>query len=162
MIAPRFSHSVTAASLVLLLLAAGAIATVWRPWEVPKAVHPNGMCRVRHNDDAIVCRGTHCTIDRQRVAAILTAPTALADMVRVVPSLACDRSTRFRLYAVRPGSVAARLGLRNGDCIMRVNGNSIASPDDAIRKYREVQHATNVTLDVARNGQLVRFEYAVR
>jgi type II secretory pathway component PulC len=56
----------------------------------------------------------------------LAAGHDLLTQARMVPSLHQGRVQGPRFYAVRPGSLFAALGVRNGDTMLSVNGRSMS------------------------------------
>src|SRR5204862_94387 len=68
-------------------------------------------------------------IERATLEAILADTGALMRGARIVPELREGHSAGFRLYAVRPDSVFARIGLRNADVVVAINGLPLTSPE---------------------------------
>lgn len=62
----------------------------------------------------------------------------------------------YRLSAVRPDSITADLGLRNGDIVTHVGGIPLTSMDRAIEAWQAAQHASEVTLQLIRAGRTER------
>jgi type II secretory pathway component PulC len=87
---------------------------------------------------------------------------ASARMFRIVPALAHGRPIGTKLYAIRSGSIAAALGLRNGDTVTHVNQAPIASPGNAQEIYAALQSDRELVLDVLRRGESIRLRYRVR
>ncbi len=83
---------------------------------------------------------------------------SLAKDVRVVPAF---HRNGFKLYAIRPGSRIAQLGLENGDLILAVKGLVGWSPDDWLAIYSSVRRASLVTVDLERRGATMRLEYPI-
>jgi type II secretory pathway component PulC len=141
----------------LLLVAQAALGVVF-VWFIPREV-----CRARVTSPQtapIVCAGRHCSIDRRYLSRLMETPGTLGRQIRYT-SYANGCHT-YMLSGIRPGSAGARLGLRNGDHIVRVNGRAFVHPDDTLQQYLAAKHADHVSLDVMRNGQLARYDYDVR
>ena len=64
--------------------------------------------------------------------------------------------------AVREGSAAERIGLRPGDVVMRLNGESIASPRRFYELVTGCPPGSEVTLDVLRDGKPAIYVLPVR
>lgn len=62
----------------------------------------------------------------------------------------------YRLTAVRPDSITAHLGLRDGDVVTHVGGIPLTSMDRAIEAWQAVQHASEVTVQLIRDGRAER------
>ena len=56
-------------------------------------------------------------IDRAVVDKVLANPTAVGRGARIVPSIKNGKPNGFKLYAIRPSSVYAKIGLMNGDTL---------------------------------------------
>ena len=81
-------------------------------------------------------------IDRSLVDKVLANPTAVARGARVVPSVKNGQPNGFKLYAIRPSSVYAKIGLMNGDTIHAVNGFELTSLDKGLEVYTKVKEST--------------------
>jgi general secretion pathway protein C len=142
----------------VLLLALAAVGVGFAA-QAPTALRP---WTPRWRDAAISCQDHHCEVDRLRVRSLLETRVGLTSLARYVPSIACGRMTGIRLDAVRPASLLARLGLRNGDKLVRVNGISLSSPETAMRLYAMLKTARFVVLDLERDGRPIALTYAIR
>ena len=81
--------------------------------------------------------------------------------VRVVPVLRCGAPAGVRLYAIRPGSLYARLGLQNGDEVVRVDGIPLTSPDRALEAYARARLRRTVTVDLRRQKMPIEIVYQI-
>jgi general secretion pathway protein C len=59
----------------------------------------------------------------------------------------------FRLSRMTKDSVLRELGLKNGDAIMRINGEELKSPEVLFSMLSSVENVSAVTLDLERAGQ---------
>jgi general secretion pathway protein C len=66
------------------------------------------------------------------------------------------------MYAIRPNSVFAKIGMQNGDTISSINGFDMTSPDKALEVYTKVRSASNLSVSLVRRGQPVSMEYAIK
>jgi len=103
----------------------------------------------------------HWTIQRELLDNLLGDPSKLARSARIVPTVRDGKPIGFKLYAIRPGSIYAVLGLRNGDTITAVNGMSIASPDRALRVYSKLRGAKKLTFALIRRGKGLIHTYEI-
>ncbi len=65
---------------------------------------------------------SHVTMTRALLDKIIANPMAAASSVRTVPAVKDGKPAGFKLYAIRPGSLFARLGFLNGDTLVSING----------------------------------------
>lgn len=105
---------------------------------------------------------TNYEISRGLVDKVLSNPMAVAKGARVVPSVKDGKANGFKLYAIRPGSVYAQIGLANGDTIHAINGFDLTSPDKALEVYTKVKEATSLTVAVTRRGKEMVINYTIK
>lgn len=84
---------------------------------------------------------------------------------RIVPSVRNGLPDGFKLYAIRPSSMYAALGLRNGDTVHAIDGHELSSMDKALEVYNAVlpklksgKRAT-ISVSISRRGQPLRLTY---
>lgn len=97
----------------------------------------------------------HREMSRALIDRILANPMAIAKGARIVPAMKNGKANGFKLYAIRPRSVYARLGLSNGDTIVSVNGMSVDSADKALEVYTKLRDASKLVLELERRGKPV-------
>ncbi len=105
--------------------------------------------------------GTGYQIDRAALTRLLDEASALGTSARFVPSLHDGKPAGFRIYAVRPCSLFAWLGMQNADRIKSINGIDISTPDRALDAYRKLQQASHISVDLERRGQDVTLTYDI-
>jgi general secretion pathway protein C len=101
-------------------------------------------------------------IRRDLVDQVLANPAQVARGARIVPSIRDGEANGFKLYAIRPSSVFAKVGLMNGDTINEINGFDLTTPDRALEVYQRVRDANNLTVTVTRRGEPVTLRYTIR
>jgi general secretion pathway protein C len=105
---------------------------------------------------------THYEIDRSLVDKILGDPSVVMRQARIVPSIVNGKPNGFKMYAIRPNSVFAKIGMQNGDTITSINGFDMTSPDKALEVYTKVRSASNLSIAIIRRGQASAMEYAIK
>lgn len=101
-------------------------------------------------------------IDKSLVEKALENPMALAKGARIVPAMKNGKAEGFKLYAIRPSSVFAKLGLSNGDTLTAINGFELTTADKALEVYTKLREATNLELEVTRRGKPVTLKYSIK
>ena len=101
-------------------------------------------------------------IDRKLVDKVLANPMAVAKGARVVPAVKNGKPDGFKLYAIRPTSVYAKLGLSNGDTLQSINGFELTSADKALEMYTKLREANRLQVEVTRRGKPVTLTYSIR
>jgi general secretion pathway protein C len=74
---------------------------------------------------------------------------------RIVPAVFNGVPQGFKLYAIRPSSLLARLNFVNGDTVQAINGNDLSSPSDLLAILRTVKRAT---VEILRHGRPLTLE----
>lgn len=129
---------------------------------------PKPTAAPANDEDAAVDNGIHKTgdgtfeIDKGLVDRMLANPMAMARGARIVPSIKNGKPDGFKLYAIRPNSAFAKLGLMNGDTLQSINGFTLDSADSALNAYTKLRSATSLELDVERRGQQLSLRYTIR
>ncbi len=111
---------------------------------------------IRHVDE------THVEITRAAVDAVLASTTAVAKAGRIVPAVKDGKAAGLKLYAIRPSSVLARLGLINGDTVLAINGTAITTADRALEIYASLRTAKQITIDLERRGRPLTLSIAIK
>jgi len=101
-------------------------------------------------------------IDKSLVDKILANPMVVAKAARVVPSMKNGKPDGFKLYAIRPTSVYAKIGLQNGDTLNSINGFSLDSADKALEVYTKLREANQLEAEITRRGKTMTIKYAIK
>jgi membrane-associated protease RseP (regulator of RpoE activity) len=96
---------------------------------------------------------THYEITAATLDAILANPMAVAKGARIVPVVTAGKPNGFRLYAIRPSSIYAKVGFMNGDSIVAINGFALESADKALEVYTSLREAKNIDIAVVRRDK---------
>jgi general secretion pathway protein C len=105
---------------------------------------------------------TEYQIDRGLLDKLLTDTSALARSARIVPSVKDNKPNGFKLYAIRPGSVYAKIGLMNGDTIQAINGYDMSTPAMALEVYTKLRTAPNLSVSILRRGETKAMNYTIK
>lgn len=101
-------------------------------------------------------------IDESLREKVLANPMSVARGARIVPSVKNGKPNGFKLYAIRPSSVYAKIGFRNGDTIHSINGYELSTPDEALEVYTKLKDAGNLSVTATRRGKPVTLNYTIR
>jgi general secretion pathway protein C len=105
---------------------------------------------------------SHYEVDRALVDKILNDPSQVMRSARIVPSIKDGKANGFKMYAIRPNSVYAKIGMQNGDTIQAINGFEITSPDKALEVYTKVKSASSLSIQITRRGAPVTMDYQIK
>jgi hypothetical protein len=112
--------------------------------------------------DIVKIDDTHYTIKHGLIDKMLANPMAVSKGARVVPSVKDGKPDGFKLYAIRPTSFYARIGLANGDTLTAINGFELTSADKALEVYTKIREATAFELSITRRGKPLSLYISVK
>ncbi|MCA9675215.1 MAG: hypothetical protein H6708_11145 [Kofleriaceae bacterium] len=101
-------------------------------------------------------------VDRSLVDKLLANPLAVSKGARVTPSIKNGKPNGIKLYAIRPSSIYAKLGLSNGDTIHSINGFELDSLDKGLEVYQKVRDASGLQVSVTRRGKPMTINYSIK
>ena len=79
--------------------------------------------------------------------------TKLTDVIRPTPYLVNGQQAGYRVYPGRNRQQFAALGLRPGDLIKDIEGQSLTDPTQAMQIFQSLGTAEQVSVTIERNGQ---------
>jgi hypothetical protein len=101
-------------------------------------------------------------IARSFVDQTISNPMAFMRGARLVPSVTNGKTDGFKIFAIRPTSPYAFLGLYNGDTLTSINGFELTSPDKGLEIYAKLRYASAIELKLLRRGKPVTLKYTIR
>jgi hypothetical protein len=110
--------------------------------------------------DPVIANGIH-KIDDEHVTITEAARKRITEdsftdhlrQARVVPSIKDGKPNGFKLYAITPDSVIARLGFQNGDTIQALNAMRMDTPDMVLTTWESEKHARMWRVTGERRGR---------
>ena len=106
-------------------------------------------------DDQRIFRFKRAYVDQQ-----LANLNALLNDARVIP-IEQDGKPWFIFDFVREGSIYEKLGLKNKDVIVQINGFTVDSLPKALKLFEALQLEEKITLRIKREDQLTDFQYFI-
>ena len=103
-----------------------------------------------------------CVLPRAYLEEMLANPSTLAKQARVIPSIRDGVTRGFKMYGVRPDSLPKRLGFKNGDLVIGVNGLPLTSMEHAMGAYTKLRNATVLTVEIERKGEFLQKEITIK
>ncbi len=92
-------------------------------------------------------------IKRSQIEKAVTNISQLMKQVKIRPHFEDGISDGLSLSGIRPNSIFRKMGLRNDDILVGVEGNTIESVDDALKLYESLKTSSSVTLEIKRHGR---------
>lgn len=105
---------------------------------------------------------THVQVSREVVDAVLANPMAISKGMRVVPAVKDGKPNGFKLYAIRPSSIWAKLGFTNGDNMKRINGMDLTSADKALEVYTKLRDGKQFSVEIERRGKTLTLDITIK
>jgi general secretion pathway protein C len=87
--------------------------------------------------------------------------TELATQIRIEP-YSEDGVEGLSLSNIKPNSIFRRMGLRNGDVLVAVDGQSLTSVDQAMKLYEDLKTSDTANLEINRKSRSINFQYKIR
>lgn len=85
----------------------------------------------------------------------------LMQQVRIRPFMEGKQPAGFLVSNIKPGSLFSKMGLRNGDVIKGINGETITTPDQAIELYESLMEGGEIALEIKRGRRQQNLRYEV-
>lgn len=101
-------------------------------------------------------------VDRGEVDEALADMPRLLTQARLLPNFRGGKTDGFRIFNIVPGSLFAKIGLKNGDVLHRVNEISIEDPTKFMEIFQQLRNENHISLDLVRGGQPTTLEYDIR
>ncbi len=102
------------------------------------------------------------TLDRQDVESSMSDLNQLMQQVRIRPYLEANKPAGFLVSDIKPGSIFAKMGLRNGDVVQKINDQVISSPEQAIELYQGLMGGGEIALEIKRGQKSEKINYDVQ
>ena len=100
-------------------------------------------------------------LDREELESQMADLNELMQQVRIRPFMEGRNPAGFLVSNIKPGSLFSKMGLRNGDVIQGVNGQTITTPDQAIELYEGLMQGGSIDLEIKRGRRTQKLRYAV-
>lgn len=92
---------------------------------------------------------------------VLKNPAKLGQFVNAVPARENGQFIGFRIVAKRKHPAFDELDIKSGDIVTRVNGIDIDSPQKGFQVLQKLRNATQVSVTIKRNGQLIQVSHSL-
>jgi general secretion pathway protein C len=106
--------------------------------------------------------GTSFVLDQQQIQQALSKPDQLMTDARFIPNIVQGKQQGFTVREIKPGGIYQRLGLQNGDVLLRINDFTMSSPDSALQAITSLKGIDRAQLDILRHGSKLTMTYQIR
>ena len=101
-------------------------------------------------------------IDRKEVDTTLPDYKHLMEQISVRPQFEAGRANGFVIYSLEPGSIFARMGLRDGDVIQGINGRTFTTTQPVLDFYDALKEGGTVSLEIQRDESKQKLLFEIR
>ncbi len=105
---------------------------------------------------------THWLVEARAIQFATKNLSSLLLQARAVPDFTGGHPDGFRMVSIQQGSLFQELGLSQGDVIRSINGLSMNDPQNFMKALSTLQSATNVQINLLRNGAPQTFDYQIQ
>lgn len=112
-------------------------------------------------DLTVVQEGGKFAVDQREVENALQNLDKLYTDIRAVPNFSGNKVSGMKILSVKNGSLFAKLGLRRGDVLQKINGLEL-DIKRGFEIFNQLKDQKSITLDLVRQGQPTTLEYEIR
>ena len=95
------------------------------------------------------------TLPASEAAPLLGNPGLLLQQAQFKPQIEGGEVLGFKVDNIHDASILRRIGLENGDVIVRINGERVNAPEKLLRAYASLGRGRTATMDVQRGGNML-------
>lgn len=108
-------------------------------------------------------RPQRVSLSRTMIENAMQDVSKLMTEITITPNISENgQQEGLALKNIKPSSIFRRMGLRNGDVLVGVDGQTIESVDDALNLYENLKTASEVEVQILRRGQQRTIEYRIQ
>ncbi len=101
-------------------------------------------------------------LKRTQIDAAMNNLGELMKQVAIRPHFKDGKPDGIMLSNVKSKSIFRKMGLRNGDIIMGIDGEDIKTVDDAMKFYENLKSSSNIALQIKRRGKSRNIEFNIQ
>jgi general secretion pathway protein C len=101
----------------------------------------------------------NCTVERAFVEEVLANPAKLASQA---PRISPAPGGGYKVSGVKKNSFVSQLGVKSGDVILAVNGESLVGLDQVMGLVTKLSRATNISVTIERKGKPIEKQIEIR
>lgn len=101
-------------------------------------------------------------VDKKMILNSIDNPNELMTDARLQPNFIDGRQEGFILREVKNNGMYQKLGLQNGDVLLKINEYSIVNPETALQAFYTLRGLDRIQLDIIRNGSRMTMTYLIK
>jgi general secretion pathway protein C len=100
-------------------------------------------------------------LERKEVDSTLPDYAGLMQQIRVRLRFEAGTPTGFVIYSIEPESIFARMGLKDGDIIVSINGKPFATTQPVVEFYNALKETETVSLEIRRGEKRQELHFEI-
>ena len=130
-------------------------------------IERDGVIEILKLDSDLEDSGTNASgdvifIEESEIDQALSNLPVLLTQLRAVPYFKDGQAIGLRLFAIKPGSLFDKIGLKNGDILKTINGNNLGDFSQAVKLFEKLKAERNIKLSLERNREDKEYKYQVK
>jgi len=101
-------------------------------------------------------------VDKEDFNNALSNMGPILTQARVVPYFSKGKVEGYKIFNIKPTGIFAKLGMKNGDIIKNINGNSLSSPEKALQMFQYLKTEDSFEIVINRYGKDRTLSYRLR
>ncbi len=101
------------------------------------------------------------TVDQREIDDAMQNLDKLYTEIRAVPNFSGGKVSGMKILSVKNGSIFAKLGMRRGDVLQKINGMEL-DVKKGFEIFNQLKDQKTITLDLIRQGQPTTLDYEIR
>jgi S1-C subfamily serine protease len=101
-------------------------------------------------------------VPRSLIDAGLMDPLAAVKGARILPNMMNGTPIGYKVYAIQPDSLVAKLGIMNGDTLISIDDQDVAATSREFDLREKLRTATELKLVIERHGKALTFVYKIK
>lgn len=104
---------------------------------------------------------THYEVERTAIDKAVSNLNEVLQQARAIPNFENGMPDGYKILQIVPGSIFDKLGIKNGDVIVGLNGDPINDPGKAFQLFNELKTSNQVEIAVKRGGRRMNVNYNI-
>ena len=102
------------------------------------------------------------SLSRTQVDSAMNNISELMGQINIQPHMENGQADGMILNNIKPASIFRKMGLRNGDILTAIDGQSITTVDQALKLYEDLKSSDTANIEIERRGRPTAIEYRIR
>ncbi len=105
---------------------------------------------------------THIQLDQKIIKDGMANLNEVLQQARAIPNFENGMPDGYKILQIVPGSIFDKLGIKNGDVVVALNGEPVNDPGKALGLLNDLPNANHVDIGVKRGGRKMNMSYDIK